>query len=92
MGDKVRITVIATGFDHNHSSNEAEASAFFPGATSSKTDQRVDISDANRIHEPGQKQAQPQRNESYNYATMDEDIDVPTFIRKRRDLQTNRDY
>ena len=43
MGDKVRITVIATGFDHNHSSNEAEASAFFPGATSSKTDQRVDI-------------------------------------------------
>jgi cell division protein FtsZ len=92
MGDKVRITVIATGFDHNHSPNEAEASAFFPGATSSKTDQRVDLSDANRLHEPGQKQAQPQRNESYNYATMDEDIDVPTFIRKRRDLQTNRDY
>jgi cell division protein FtsZ len=92
MGDKVRITVIATGFDHNHSPNEAEASAFFPGAASSKTDQRVDLSDANRLHETGQKQAQPQRNESYNYATMDEDIDVPTFIRKRRDLQTNRDY
>jgi len=53
---------------------------------------RVDLSDANRLHETGQKQAQPQRNESYNYATMDEDIDVPTFIRKRRDLQTNRDY
>jgi len=29
MGDKVRITVIATGFDHNHSPNEVESNAFF---------------------------------------------------------------
>lgn len=92
MGDNVRITVIATGFDHNHSPNEGGSNAFFQGATSSKTSQRPDLTEVNRPQEHGQKLPQPQRSENYNYATMDEDIDVPTFIRKRRDLQTSRDY
>lgn len=83
MGDKVRITVIATGFDHNHTPAEVENNVFFQS-----TGQRSNLVNPNRQQESSPKQ-QTQESEKYNYSTVSDDIDVPTFIRKRRDQQAN---
>jgi len=83
MGDKVRITVIATGFDSAHTPAEVESNAFFHSAPPRKPE-KVTTADYLRRAEPEPKAKEPA--EDYSYASG-ADIDVPTFLRKRRDQQ-----
>jgi len=82
MGDNIRITVIATGFDRSVSSSEGEQS-FFRGTSSQKTVDRL-----SSVEQPKQKNEQTQSvrttpREQYVY-TSDVDIDMPAFLRKNR--------
>ncbi len=82
MGDNIRITVIATGFDRSVSSSEGEQS-FFRGTSSQKTVDRL-----SNVEQPKQKNDQTQSvrttpREQYVY-TSDVDIDMPAFLRKNR--------
>ena len=82
MGDSIRITVIATGFDRSVSSSEGEQS-FFRGTSSQKP---VDY--LSSVEQTQQKNEQTQSvrtspREQYVY-TSDVDVDMPAFLRKNR--------
>ena len=82
MGDSIRITVIATGFDRSVSSSEGEQS-FFRGTSSQKP---VDY--LSSVEQTQQKNEQTQSvrtspREQYVY-TSDVDVDLPAFLRKNR--------
>jgi len=82
MGDNIRITVIATGFDRSVSSTEGEQS-FFRGTSSQKPVDRL-----SSIEQTQQKNEQTQSvrttpKEQYVY-TSDVDVDMPAFLRKNR--------
>lgn len=82
MGDNIRITVIATGFDRAAPSREVEQS-FFRQTTSPRQVDRPGI-----VEQPGQKQEQAQTAEmaakdQYVY-TSDVDVDMPAFLRRNR--------
>ena len=82
MGDNIRITVIATGFDRSVSSSEGEQS-FFRGTPSQKPLERH-----SGVEQSQQKNEQTQSvrttpREQYVY-TSDVDVDMPAFFRKNR--------
>lgn len=82
MGDSIRITVIATGFDRSVSSSEVEQS-FFRGSSSQKPVDRL-----SGVEQTQQKNEQTQSvrttpREQYVY-TSDVDVDMPAFLRKNR--------
>jgi len=82
MGDNIRITVIATGFDRSVSSSEGEQS-FFRGASSQKP-----VEHHSSVDQKTQKNEQTQSvrtnsRDQYVY-TSDVDVDLPAFIRKNR--------
>ena len=82
MGDNIRITVIATGFDRSVSSSEGEQS-FFRGTPSQKPLERH-----SGVEQSQQKNEQTQSvrttpREQYVY-TSDVDVDMPAFLRKNR--------
>ena len=82
MGDSIRITVIATGFDRNVSTSEGEQS-FFRGSSSQKPVDRL-----SSVEQTQQKNEQTQSvrttpREQYVY-TSDVDVDMPAFLRKNR--------
>lgn len=82
MGDNIRITVIATGFDRSISSSEGEQS-FFRGASSQKP-----VEHHSSVDQKTQKNEQTQSvrtnsRDQYVY-TSDVDVDLPAFIRKNR--------
>jgi len=82
MGDSIRITVIATGFDRSVSSTEGEQS-FFRGTSSQKPVDRL-----SSVEQTQQKNEQTQSvrttpREQYVY-TSDVDVDMPAFLRKNR--------
>jgi len=83
MGDKVRITVIATGFDHASTPAEVEGNTFFRSAPPRKQE-KVTAGELPKRQEPAPQAQAPVDN--YSYASG-ADIDVPTFLRKRRDQQ-----
>jgi cell division protein FtsZ len=82
MGDNIRITVIATGFDRAAPSREVEQS-FFRQTTSPRQVDRPGI-----VEQAGQKQEQTQTagtaaKDQYVY-TSDVDVDMPAFLRRNR--------
>lgn len=82
MGDNIRITVIATGFDRATPSREVEQS-FFRQTTSPRQVERHGASD-----HTAQKQEQTQSTgtapqEQYVY-TSDVDVELPAFLRRNR--------
>jgi cell division protein FtsZ len=82
MGDSIRITVIATGFDRSVSSSEGEQS-FFRGTSSQKPVDRLSNVDQNqqKIEQTQSVRTSPQ--EQYVYSS-DVDVDMPAFLRKNR--------
>jgi cell division protein FtsZ len=82
MGDSIRITVIATGFDRSVSSSEGEQS-FFRGTSSQKAVDRLSSVDQNqqKIEQTQSVRTSPQ--EQYVYSS-DVDVDMPAFLRKNR--------
>ncbi len=89
MGNDIRITVIATGFDRNAPSAEAESSSFFQVGSGRQQEKVLSASDYKRPVEPQPKESNPQTADNFAYANAG-DIDVPAFMRKRRDLLGNR--
>ncbi|NMC15128.1 MAG: cell division protein FtsZ [Chloroflexi bacterium] len=83
MGDKVRITVIATGFDQANTPAEVEGNSFFHSVPPRKPE-NVSTGDYPKRQETAPKVQTPVENYAY---TSGADIDVPTFLRKRRDQQ-----
>lgn len=83
MGDDVRITVIATGFERSAPSAEVEQSFFRQNAAPKKPERVLSASEYSQQPAPQPKAVSEQ---SYSYAG-NVDIDVPTFMRKRA---TNR--
>ena len=82
MGDNIRITVIATGFDRRVSSSEGEQS-FFRGTPSQKPLERhSDVEQSQQKNEQTQSVRTTPR-EQYVY-TSDVDVDMPAFLRKNR--------
>lgn len=86
MGDNIRITVIATGFDRNTASAEADNTSFFQGNSGRKQEKILSASEYSNHSEPAPKKAQSQPADSFAYANIS-DIDVPAFMRKRHDQQ-----
>ena len=82
MGDNIRITVIATGFDRSASSTEVEQS-FFRGNSSQKTVDRPGSVDHSQQKTEQTQSVRTAPREQYVY-TSDVDVDMPTFIRKNR--------
>ncbi|NLE84255.1 MAG: cell division protein FtsZ [Chloroflexi bacterium] len=80
MGDNIRITVIATGFDRSVASLEGEQS-FFRGTKSQKPVERPGSGDQAR-HEQTQSVRTTPR-EQYLY-TSDFDIDTPSYKRRNQ--------
>jgi len=79
MGDNIRITVIATGFDHNIPTSHEVEQPFFQGA-----DTRARIltpSDPMPKPEPA---TQAQTTERYEFVGNNVDLDIPAFMRNRR--------
>ena len=79
MGDNIRITVIATGFDRNAASLEGEQS-FFPVSTPQRPAEKprsLDYTQENKV------QAQSIKNPSRNEYVYSSDVDIPAFIRNR---------
>ncbi len=86
MGDNIRITVIATGFDRNTPSAEADNTSFFQGNNGRKQEKILSASEYSNHSEPAPKKAQSQPADNFAYANIS-DIDVPAFMRKRHDQQ-----
>jgi cell division protein FtsZ len=85
MGENIRITVIATGFDRKVSSSEGEQS-FFQGTPSQK---QVDHHSRVELSQQRNEQTQSVRTtpqEQYVY-TSDVDVDMPAFLRKNRNAR-----
>lgn len=82
MGDNIRITVIATGFDRATPSREVEQS-FFRQTTSPRQIERHGASDhtAQRQEQTQSTGTAPQ--EQYVY-TSDVDVELPAFLRRNR--------
>jgi len=82
MGDNIRITVIATGFDRSASSSEVEQS-FFRGNSSQKTVDRPGSVDHSQQKTEQTQSVRTTPREQYVY-TSDVDVDMPAFLRKNR--------
>jgi cell division protein FtsZ len=82
MGDSIRITVIATGFDRSVSSSEGEQS-FFRGTSSQKPVDRLSNVDQNQQKIEQTQSVRTSPREQYVYSS-DVDVDMPAFLRKNR--------
>ena len=82
MGDEIRITVIATGFDRSASSLEGEQSFFRGSPQLRQTEQPKTVDYTQEKKDQAQSIKSPIR-EEYVYSS-DIDVDVPTFMRKNR--------
>ena len=82
MGDEIRITVIATGFDRSASSLEGEQSFFRGSPQPRQTEQPKTVDYTQEKKEQTQSIKSPSR-EQYVYSS-DIDVDMPTFMRKNR--------
>jgi cell division protein FtsZ len=82
MGDSIRITVIATGFDRSVSSSEGEQS-FFRGTSSQKPVDRLSSVDQNQQKIEQTQSVRTSPREQYVYSS-DVDVDMPAFLRKNR--------
>jgi len=82
MGDSIRITVIATGFDRSLSSSEGEQS-FFRGTSSQKPVDRLSSVDQNQQKIEQTQSVRTSPREQYVYSS-DVDVDMPAFLRKNR--------
>ena len=80
MGDNIRITVIATGFDRPLSPQEAEP-AFFRQELPRQQQDRLSVSDTRAQNAPSAQQTQAKKQEEYVY-TSDVDITLPAFVRR----------
>ena len=80
MGDNIRITVIATGFDRPTPPQEAE-SAFFLLVLPRQQQDRLSVSDTRAQNTASTQQTQAKKQEEYVY-TSDVDITLPAFVRR----------
>lgn len=80
MGDNIRITVIATGFDRPTPPQEAE-SAFFRQELPRQQQDRLSVSDTRVQNTASTQQTQAKKQEEYVY-TSDVDITLPAFVRR----------
>ena len=87
MGDNIRITVIATGFDRSTPPQEAE-SAFFRQEHSRQQQDRLSINDTRVENAPDTQQPQTKKQEEYIY-TSDVDITLPAFVRRELSKRSN---
>lgn len=80
MGDNIRITVIATGFDGSSSSSEGEQSFFRPTSHPKQLEPLSGSDQSHRQKDPT-KSGGSATQERYIY-TKDVDVDVPAFMRR----------
>ncbi len=88
MGDNIRITVIATGFDRPTPPQEAE-SAFFRQEQPRQQQDRLSVSDSKAQNASNSQQAQPKKQEEYVY-TSEVDIALPAFVRRELSKRSSR--
>lgn len=79
MGDNIRITVIATGFDRNVATSHEVETSFFPAREAKG--KVLSASEPSAHVEPVK---QEQASERYDYVGNNVDLDIPTFMRNRR--------
>ncbi len=84
MGDKIRITVIATGFDRSAASLEGEQSFFLGSSQQRPAEKSKPVDYTQEKKEQVQSIKSPSRDE-YVYSS-NVDVDVPSFIRRNRNL------
>ncbi len=82
MGDNIRITVIATGFDRSAPTTEAEQSFFRQSSSPRSLDRLSSSEQPSRNTETTQTVATSQR-EEYVF-TSDVDVDMPAFLRRSK--------
>ena len=88
MGDNIRITVIATGFDRPTPPQEAEP-AFFRQELPRQQQDRLSVNDTRAQNAPSTQQTQPKKQEEYVY-TSDVDITLPAFVRRELSKRSAR--
>ena len=88
MGDNIRITVIATGFDRATSPQEAEP-AFFRQETPRPQQDRLSTYDSQAKTVPNTQPAQAKKLEEYVYSS-EVDITLPAFVRRELSKRSNQ--
>ena len=88
MGDNIRITVIATGFDRATSPQEAEL-AFFRQETPRPQQDRLSTYDSQAKTVPNTQPAQAKKQEEYVYSS-EVDITLPAFVRRELSKRSNQ--
>ena len=88
MGDNIRITVIATGFDRATSPQEAEP-AFFRQETPRPQQDRISTYDSQAKTVPNTQPAQAKKQEEYVYSS-EVDITLPAFVRRELSKRSNQ--
>ncbi|HPR35028.1 MAG TPA: cell division protein FtsZ [Anaerolineaceae bacterium] len=88
MGDNIRITVIATGFDRPLSPQEAEP-AFFRQELPRQQQDRLSVSDTRAQNASSAQPTQAKKQEEYVY-TSDVDITLPAFVRRELSKRSNQ--
>ena len=88
MGDNIRITVIATGFDRATSPLEAEP-AFFRQETPRPQQDRLSTYDSQAKTVPNTQPAQAKKQEEYVYSS-EVDITLPAFVRRELSKRSNQ--
>lgn len=87
MGDNIRITVIATGFDRPTPPREAE-SAFFRQELPRQQQDRLSVSETRTQSGSSAQSAQTKKQDDYVY-TSDVDINLPAFVRRELNKRAN---
>ena len=88
MGDNIRITVIATGFDRPTPPQEAEP-AFFRQEHPRQQQDRLSVNDSRAQNAREEQQAKTNKQEEYVY-TSDVDITLPAFVRRELSKRSSR--
>jgi len=88
MGDNIRITVIATGFDRPASPQEAEP-AFFRQEHPRQQQERLSVNDTRAQNAREEQPAKTNKQEAYVY-TSDVDITLPAFVRRELSKRSGR--
>jgi cell division protein FtsZ len=85
MGDEIRVTVIATGFDKSRAARQAAAAAPSRPARSSsdrpERSERVERNERPRRGREDDRAPRPGRSTSSSLEIGDDDIDIPAFLR-----------
>ena len=88
MGENIRITVIATGFDRAAPPQEAEHS-FFRAETPRQQQNRLSVNDTRAQTASNAQQTPSPKQEEFVY-TSDVDINLPAFVRRELSRRSNR--